>query len=637
MKRLNVFLFLYLERKNKMIRSTLLKLTFIIGILSIGTACRDSKAVVDTLNRVETLLNEYPDSAYTLLQTLHRDDIHQRSNQARYALLYTQVQDKNYIDETNDSLIAVAVDYYRRSDDVRSKFLSFYYQGRVYTNAGESVKAMLAYTEAEQLADGVKDGYLLGLLCTQMGNIYRNNYDTSKSLAAYQNAEANYAQAGKELHRLYALLGQASVYRDMGELNDSYRLLQEVKSKAKAIGNAQLHSFCISNFMMLCVEMERIHEARNLYNELISQYTTDNKTAAFMSSVARLYATEGDKANALTALSQAWNRAETQADSIILHCDAAKVYELLHNPKEAYHHLELGVNLQNRTVRETLQQPIITIQRDYLSEKLNFQNYKIQMERRFQIVIVSFAAIVILYIFFLFARKLRRHYRKRLKEKLQKKEQDYEEELKRLKGTLIQKEQDVQQQIQSLDEAITGNALLRQRMDELKNEISRNQDALRKYMSESDNNRKDLMDEKTQLSTILEALFKDKINLIDSLILLLRIDYEDKNVMADKASHLTGQIYKKYCSKDKSYLAFEKMVNACYGDVMKKIRAEIKLPSEDYYRQICYHIAGFSVNAIALLMDENTAKLYKRRERIRDKILTTDTKNKKLFTKTICN
>ena len=125
--------------------------------------CSDKKTITDTLHRAEALMNEYPDSAYTLLQTLPVDELQQTGNRARYALLYSQALDKNYIDETNDSLINIAVDYYRTTDDVHSKFLAFYYQGRVYTNAGELHKAMLAYTEAEQLADEVKDGYLVGL------------------------------------------------------------------------------------------------------------------------------------------------------------------------------------------------------------------------------------------------------------------------------------------------------------------------------------------------------------------------------------------------------------------------------------------------------------------------------------------
>ena len=79
-------------------------------------------------------MNEYPDSAWTLLNTISSDDMEQKRNRALYALLYTQAQDKTYRDETNDSLISVAVDYYRDTDDVRHKFLSYYYKGRVHFN-----------------------------------------------------------------------------------------------------------------------------------------------------------------------------------------------------------------------------------------------------------------------------------------------------------------------------------------------------------------------------------------------------------------------------------------------------------------------------------------------------------------------
>ena len=106
-------------------------LLLILGAL---LACNDPKPVTDALHRAEALMNEYPYSAWTLLNTISSDDMEQKRNRALYALLYTQAQDKTYRDETNDSLISVAVDYYRDTDDVRHKFLSYYYNGRVHFN-----------------------------------------------------------------------------------------------------------------------------------------------------------------------------------------------------------------------------------------------------------------------------------------------------------------------------------------------------------------------------------------------------------------------------------------------------------------------------------------------------------------------
>ena len=79
-------------------------------------------------------------------------------------MLYSQALDKNYIDKTNDSLINIAVDYYRQTDEVRSKFLSYYYKGRIHWNAEENPEAMLAFMEAEQLVDALGDEYYAGLL-----------------------------------------------------------------------------------------------------------------------------------------------------------------------------------------------------------------------------------------------------------------------------------------------------------------------------------------------------------------------------------------------------------------------------------------------------------------------------------------
>ena len=136
-------------------------------------ACGDKQVVTDVLNRAETLMDEHPDSSLVLLRTLTFDDFRKESNRARYALLHSQALDKNYIDVTSDSLISVAVEYYKDKDDVRGKFLSYYYMGRVHANGERYLQATSCLMESEQLVDEVGDDYLSGLLYSEMGRIYR--------------------------------------------------------------------------------------------------------------------------------------------------------------------------------------------------------------------------------------------------------------------------------------------------------------------------------------------------------------------------------------------------------------------------------------------------------------------------------
>ena len=114
------------------------------------TGCRDHSPVADKLKQAETCMNEYPDSALTILKSIVQTDLQSEEHRARYALLYSQALDKNYIDLTSDSLINIAVDYYKNRDDVKAKFLSYYY------NVYNLTQATLAYMEAEQLVDSLK-------------------------------------------------------------------------------------------------------------------------------------------------------------------------------------------------------------------------------------------------------------------------------------------------------------------------------------------------------------------------------------------------------------------------------------------------------------------------------------------------
>ena len=188
-------------------------LYYLLLTLLLLTGCNAPNQVTDDLIRAEAWMNEHPDSALNLLKGIEQPELQTREHHARYALLYSQALDKNYIDLTSDSLINIAVDYYKDRDDVKAKFLSYYYLGRIYTNANNLTQATLAYMEAEQLVDELGDDYAAGLLYNQMGTIYRDYYDFPKSLESYRLSTEHYHKADKPLHKLYGMLSQSAIYK----------------------------------------------------------------------------------------------------------------------------------------------------------------------------------------------------------------------------------------------------------------------------------------------------------------------------------------------------------------------------------------------------------------------------------------
>ena len=384
----------------------------ILPLLLAMIACNDPKPVTDTLHRAEALMNEYPDSAWTMLNTLSPDEMGQNSTRAHYALLYTQAQDKNYIDEANDSLITVAVDYYRDTDDARHRFLSYYYKGRVLANVEDYLNAMTCYMEAEQLADEVGDDYLVGLLYAELGRIYRLYYDYPKSLEAHQKAAECYERAGKVQHRNYMWLNQSSIYRNMNESEESERLLRMALEAGKEEEDVTLIELCLGDLVMLYVEQGSMSKARGYYDELNIGIHEDFGSPSFMGKLAQLYASERNFVLANECLEKGWKQAVERIDSVALYIASSYVSNLQGNGELAYQELMKGVLIQNQDAYQVLQQPVLTAQRDYLSEKLEVEAYLRQMEERLNLLSGLFFALLLGVSVYVSVRILKKHKKK---------------------------------------------------------------------------------------------------------------------------------------------------------------------------------------------------------------------------------
>ena len=82
-------------------------------------ACTDSynRHADKMMARAESLMDEHPDSAMTLLDSIDSKLLRGERRRALHGLLSTQARDKNYIDQTSDSIMAPVTEYFDRTDD----------------------------------------------------------------------------------------------------------------------------------------------------------------------------------------------------------------------------------------------------------------------------------------------------------------------------------------------------------------------------------------------------------------------------------------------------------------------------------------------------------------------------------------
>ncbi|MBR4923219.1 MAG: hypothetical protein IKY99_06335 [Bacteroidaceae bacterium] len=591
----------------------------ILFLLLAFTACGDKKAVTDVLNRSEAVMKEHPDSALNLLRTLTFDDFRKEKNRARYALLHSQALDKNYIDVTNDSLISVAVEYYKDKDDVRSKFLSCYYMGRVHANGERYLQATSCLMESEQLVEEVGDDYLSGLLYSEMGRIYDIYYDYSKSLEAHQKAAECYEREGMIGHRNYMWYYQSAVCRNMNDYDGCARLLQKTLTCAKEDDDEVLIKTCIGDLVMLYVELNRTAEAIVLY-EQSTLMQGEFGTSSFMGVLSRLYASEGSFVKANNFLQKGWERSKNRNDSISLYLSSAMLSDKMGDGKKAYQELLTGISMQNVNVRQSLEQPILTVQKDYLSDKLEFEAYKLRMEKHLRILYIMVFSLLLIIVVWLFLRKLR------------KTKEEARITIDGLHAEMLRMEEESRQELDVLlKELEQKDRMADDTLGKLRSALKHQEENHCRYVRQMEEMEKQYLETLSQKTTYVSELFKAWFGVMDRWMMIYRTE-ETKGLAKLKRMGREISIFEeKYFVGNRAYCQLEKLLDVYHDNVMLHFRNEVKLADETDYRRVCYFFAGFSPDTIAWLMDEKTENVYQRRLRLRKNISSSAPLHKDLF------
>ena len=594
-----------------------LLLLLILGAL---LACNDPKPVTDALHRAEALMNEHPDSAWAVLNTLSPDEMGQNRTRALYALLYTQAQDKTYRDETNDSLISIAVDYYRHTDDARRKYLSYYYKGRVYFNAKDYQNATLCYMEAEQLADEVGDDYLVGLLYSELGRIYDIYYDYPKSLEAHQKAAECYERGGKIRHRNYMWYNQSNVYRNLNRYDESERLLRVALNSAQKEGDNTLVKSCMGSLLMLYIEGKQMQKAQEIYTELESIVDSHYGSAAFQGILSQLYASKEKYTEALAFIERGWACAEERMDSVNLYISSSALLARQGKSDLAYQELLKGVTLQNQEAKQTLQQPILTAQRDYLSERLEFEAYKLRMEKRLRLLYILLFSLVIVMVVYVLSRKLKKE-----KEKARK-------TIDELNCEILHRDRESRYKIDSLlEELEEQDKSASASIQGLRSELQRQEEDYHRYIKEAEQLQHELQADLQEKSLRAVGMFRESISTMGEIML----DFEEIKAPNTQVENIIQQWKKKYFVGAKALGHLEKLVNEFHDDAMVHFRREVRLRSDADYQQVCCLFAGISVKVTAWLMNKNENTVYHWRQRLYDKIKSSDFEYKNLYLKLI--
>ena len=247
----------------------------LVSVVLLLSACAESE-VEKQLWDVESYIMERPDSALAVLESMDPSLLKTEEDKAHHALLHAMALDKNFIDVADDLLARIAVDYYSEHGPEKYHARSLYYLGLAYYYQEEYNKAIVEFTKAEKVAEGV-DSLYLGFIKNAQAKTYNKFYNAAEAVNCLREAYEIDVKMGNEYDSQVSKLSLSRSLYNENLILESSSLLYEMIEDTNTDEKVRL-SAVIAYAFINAVELYNYDKAIELYNEVLN-----NSSETYMS------------------------------------------------------------------------------------------------------------------------------------------------------------------------------------------------------------------------------------------------------------------------------------------------------------------------------------------------------------------
>lgn len=536
------------------------KLALACAVLVSLTAC-EKQAVRDILQDVGSFIEERPDSALLVLESIPKETVIRPKTKARHALLYAMALDKNYIDTTDTGIIAPAVDYYARHGSADDLMKAYYYQGVALLNSKEYDNAMVSLSFAEDILPKATDMRYVGLVYSRISDLYNIVHNADEELKYISLAAQTFNDFGFDKYKYTTLQrkGQAlSNLKQYEEADSVYSYLMNVDSIP-----AYQKKWIKEDYALLLAisSKDNARKAKDLFFEVISE-SGSLRNINLWASYAYTLAACGQNKESRQVFAQLYALDGNKEYSLIDVWKSA-AYECEGDYREALLFLRKSISYQDSLVNLKLSQATAKAKVDFYALKNSQIEIREKNEQIFFLIVFVFLLFVAAAIYLV--------YRTRT------------EKLKKERTILAE----------------TADTMRKRLQDEIGERDAR-MVAIRKEYTE-----------------MYRSQFKYLGDLCEAYLLAnerrdsQRIVYEKvQEMIKDINGDVTGQ------------QRFEISINSGLNNIMKHFREDFPKYSEADYRFVCYLFAGFDATTISIILGmPSVDAAYMKKSRIKKTIL----------------
>ena len=249
-------------------------LTILLLVLCLASCNRHSEHWA-TITEMERNIEERPDSLLIVLQSINTDELVGDEERAKHALLLSMALDKNVIDKTDFEVLQPAIDYYEDNGSATDKLRTYYYQGRIYQNAGNDTSAMEHFVNALSVGSQSNDILTKARIHFAQSNIYYDLYDFDNFIESNKSAALCFKQAEEYDSYAFCLIRIINGYTLKDEHDKALPYIEECKLMLDGLNITILTDF-YSSYITYLIRYGTEQEIDEIIRQYINSIPSPN-------------------------------------------------------------------------------------------------------------------------------------------------------------------------------------------------------------------------------------------------------------------------------------------------------------------------------------------------------------------------
>lgn len=355
-----------------------------------------SRKVDSRLVLADSLVENRPDSAYVILRSVNPDSLSGGENRALYSLLMSQAMYKCNVRAKNDSLINIAVDYYKSTDNRANYARSLLFKGAVLYEMGEKEEALRFYKQAESVADTSNYDFI-GYVNLRMAEVYTYSYiQNQEHIPKFRKALSNYKKSGNTKYQLSCLSGLSSCFR-VHNMDSAYYYMDVMANLARTVGDS------VKLYMALATKA-RAYESENKDREAIAIGRPVSRFQEKIPLVAnvdydlcRAYAKIGNLDSALFFFRKLPTENLSDRDRLQRLMAETEIALAQNDYKSAFYYNDHSSKLADTIIENARQMELFETEKRFDSQQLLLQTVSLKREKTFAYFIVAVIAVILLF------------------------------------------------------------------------------------------------------------------------------------------------------------------------------------------------------------------------------------------------